>query len=268
MASRRLFPNLKVGIYMILQTEGIVKRFGGLVAVNNVSLSVEEGEILGLIGPNGAGKTTLLNVIAGVYKPDAGIVRFKGEEITGLSPETICRRGIARTFQICQPFPKMSALENVMVAAVFGNRTAVKDPQAWAGEVLEFVKFLMPKDTLAMNLNTGQLKRLDLARALASNPEGLLLDEIAAGLTPTELIEAMELVRKIKERGVTIIIIEHVMKMIMGICDRIVVLHYGHKIAEGTPAEIAEDEKVADAYLGEKHLPTQADSSDHFKRRG
>jgi len=239
---------------MILQIEGFIKRFGGLVAVNKVSLSVEEGEIFGLIGPNGAGKTTLLNVIAGVYKPDAGIVRFKGEKITGLSPERVCRNGIARTFQICQPFPKMSALENVMVAAVFGNRMAVKDPQAWAEEVLEFVGFPMPKDTLAMNLNTAQLKRLDLARALASNPELLLLDEIAAGLTPTELIEAMELIRKIRDRGTTVIVVEHVMRVIMGICDRIAVLHYGQKIAEGTPDEIAEDEKVAEAYLGEKYL--------------
>lgn len=239
---------------MILQIEGFIKRFGGLVAVNNVSLSVEEGEIFGLIGPNGAGKTTLLNVIAGVYKPDAGIVRFKGEKITGLSPERVCRKGIARTFQICQPFPKMSALENVMVAAVFGNRMAVKDPQAWAEEVLEFVGFPMPKDTLAMNLNTAQLKRLDLARALASNPELLLLDEIAAGLTPTELIEAMELIRKIRDRGTTVIVVEHVMRVIMGTCDRIAVLHYGQKIAEGTPDEIAKDEKVAEAYLGEKYL--------------
>ena len=239
---------------MILQTEGIVKRFGGLVAVNHVSLGVEEGEIVGLIGPNGAGKTTLLNVIAGVYKPDAGIVRFKGEKITGLSPEAICRKGIARTFQISQPFPKMSALENVMVAAVFGNRAPIQDSRAWAEEVLEFVKFPMPKDTLAMNLNTAQLKRLDLARALASKPDLLLLDEIAAGLNPAELMEVTGLIQKVRERGVTIIMVEHVMRIIMTICDRIIVLHYGQKIAEGTPEEIAEDKKVAEAYLGEEYL--------------
>jgi len=239
---------------MILQTEGIVKRFGGLVAVNHVSLGVEEGEIVGLIGPNGAGKTTLLNVIAGVYKPDAGIVRFKGEKITGLSPEAICRKGIARTFQISQPFPKMSALENVMVAAVFGNRAPIQDSRAWAEEVLEFVKFPMPKDTLAMNLNTAQLKRLDLARALASKPKLLLLDEIAAGLNPAELMEVTGLIQKVRERGVTIIMVEHVMRIIMTICDRIIVLHYGQKIAEGTPEEIAEDKKVAEAYLGEEYL--------------
>ena len=253
-APRRPFPNLKVGVDMILQIEGIVKRFGGLVAVNNVSLGVAEGEIFGLIGPNGAGKTTLLNVVTSVYKPNAGTIRFKDQKISGSSPEAVCRRGISRTFQLCQPFPGMSALENVMVAAVFGQRTPIKDSLAWVEEVLEFVEFPMPMDTLAMNLNTAQLKRLDLARALASKPELLLLDELAAGLTPTELMEAMELIRKIRESGVTIIIVEHVMRVIMGICDRIAVLHYGEKIAEGTPAEIAKDEKVTDAYLGGKSL--------------
>jgi branched-chain amino acid transport system ATP-binding protein len=240
---------------MILETENITKTFGGLVALSNVSLSVKEGEIFGLIGPNGAGKTTLLNVIAGVYKPASGIVRLKGEEITGASPETICRKGLARTFQICQPFPKMTVLENVLVAAVFGNRQPLANPRARAEELLEFVGVSMPKDTLARNLNTVQLKRLDLARALASNPELLLLDEIAAGLTPGELLELMDLVRKIREsRGITIVVVEHVMKMIMGISDRVAVLQYGQKIAEGTCDEIARDQKVVDAYLGEKYL--------------
>jgi len=240
---------------MILQTESVTKRFGGLLALDTVSLSVEQGEIFGLIGPNGAGKTTLLNVIAGIYEPTAGIVKFKDKQITGLNSETICRKGIARTFQICQPFPKMTALENVLVAAVFGNRKAIADPPPWAEELLEFVKFAMPRDTLARNLNTVQLKRLDLARALASNPELLLLDEIAAGLTPGELLELMDLVRKIREeRNVTIVLVEHVMKVIMGICDRVAVLHYGQKIAEGTYVEVAKDKKVIDAYLGEKYL--------------
>lgn len=240
---------------MILETEGITKTFGGLVALNKVSLSVNPGEIFGLIGPNGAGKTTLLNVMAGVHKPSAGVVRFKGEVITGLSPEAICKKGISRTFQICQPFPKMTVLDNVMVAAVFGNRKKVADPRARADETLRFVGVSAPKDTLARNLNTMQLKRLDLARALASDPELLLLDELAAGLTPGELLELMDFVRQIRDkRGTTIIVVEHVMKMIMGISDRVAVLQYGQKIAEGTCAEIAMDKTVVDAYLGEKYM--------------
>jgi branched-chain amino acid transport system ATP-binding protein len=239
---------------MILQAEGIVKRFGGLVAVNNVSLGVEKGEIFGLIGPNGAGKTTLLNVMAGVYKPDAGVIGFEGEDITGLSPERLCREGIARTFQVSRPFLKMTALENVKVAAVFGNRKPLQDPQAYAEEMLEFVGFPLPKETLAEGLNAVQIKKLDLARALASNPKLLLLDESAAGLTPTELMESMELIRRVRDKGITIVMVEHVMRAIMQICDRIGVLHYGQKIAEGTPDEITEDEKVADAYLGDKYL--------------
>ena len=239
---------------MILETIGVVKNFGGLTAVDHVSLTVSEGEIFGLIGPNGAGKTTLLNVIAGVYKPNAGVVRFEGEEITGLSADKICRKGISRTFQISQPFPRMSALENVMVAVIFGNDRVVKDPAARAEEMLRIVEFSMPKEILAMNLNTAQLKRLDLARALASNPKLLLLDELAAGLTTGELAEVMALVQKIRDMGITIVLVEHVMRVIMGVCDRIAVLHYGEKIAEGTPEEIAADNKVAEAYLGEKYI--------------
>ncbi len=240
---------------MILETEGVVKNFGGLTAVDRVSVGVEEGQIFGLIGPNGAGKTTLLNVIAGVYRPNAGVVRFKGQKISGLNADVICKKGIARTFQISQPFPKMSALENVMVAAIFGNvRAASKEAATIAQEVLDFVEFPMPKDTLAESLNTAQLKRLDLARALASQPELLLLDEIAAGLTSGELGDLMSLIRKIRDQGITLITVEHVMRVIMAICDRIMVLHYGEKIAEGTPDEIAKDAKVAEAYLGETYI--------------
>lgn len=240
---------------MILQAENITKRFGGLVAVDDVSLGVREAEIFGLIGPNGAGKTTFLNVVAGVHKPAAGTIRFKGEPITGLRPEAICKKGLARTFQISQPFPKMTALDNVLVAAVFGSRKVGGDPRTQANEQLRFVEFSAPKVTLAHNLNTVQLKRLDLARALASNPDLLLLDEIGAGLTPAELLELMGLIRKIRdERGITIVVVEHVMRMIMGVCDRIAVLQYGQKIGEGTPGEIAQDAKVVEAYLGEKYL--------------
>ena len=243
------FCQRKVG--MILQLEDVVMRFGGLVAVNRVSLGVEAGEIFGLIGPNGAGKTTLLNVIGGVYRPNAGTIRFRGEEITGLTPERICRKGIARTFQVSRRFAKMSALDNVIVAATFGNRGVVKNPRALAEEMLEFVRFPMPQETLAKNLSATQLKRLDLARALATEPELLLLDEPASGLTPSEVQDYMGLLEEVKGKGITIIVVEHLMRMIMAVCDRMLVLNYGERIAVGTPDEIQKNQKVIDAYLGE-----------------
>ena len=240
---------------MILETQDIVKRFGGLTAVDHVSIGVEEGEIFGLIGPNGAGKTTLLNVIAGVYSPTAGTVHFAGECTSGLPPESICKKGLSRTFQICRPFPDMTALENVMVAAIFGHAEGtVEEPAKMAEDRLQFVEFPMPVGTLAKQLNAGQLKRLDLARALATGPKVLLLDEVGAGLTPGELADITKLIRKIRDAGTTIVIVEHLMRVILGICDRIAVLHYGQKIAEGTAEEIKGDERVAEAYLGEKYM--------------
>jgi branched-chain amino acid transport system ATP-binding protein len=239
---------------MILRTESVVKRFGGLVAVNNVSIQVEEGTIFGLIGPNGAGKTTLLNVIAGVYRPEGGKVFFQGEDITVLSPEQVCHKGIARTFQIVRAFKDMTVLENVMVPAIFGGLGHRGNPAKKAREVLEFVEFPMPVDTVAKHLNTAQLKRLDLARALASEPRMLLLDELAAGLTPTELVDFICTIRRIRDQGITIMTIEHVMRVIMEICDQIAVLHYGEKIAEGPPDEIVKNKKVAEAYLGETYI--------------
>jgi branched-chain amino acid transport system ATP-binding protein len=239
---------------MILQIESVTKKFGGLTALDSVDLAVEEGEILGVIGPNGAGKSTLLNLIAGVYKPTTGTIRFRGERISGLSPYRICRQGIARTFQIPKPFVKMSALENVLVAASFGDPISNTNPAASALEMLDFVGFASAPETPAASLNTAQLRRLDLARALASKPKLLLLDESAAGLTPNELADLQTLIRSIRNQGVTFLIVEHLMRLIMELCDRIIVLHYGEKIAEGTPSEICEDKQVAKAYLGEEYL--------------
>lgn len=237
----------------LLEVRDLTKRFGGLVAVNSVSLTLDEGEILGLIGPNGAGKTTLLNCIAGTYKPDEGVVSFLGRRMTGYTADVLCRAGMSRTFQISQPFPKMTALENVMVSTVFGNdRSNIFNPKQWSEEMLDYVEFPMPSDTLARNLNTVQLKRLDLARALASEPRLLLLDEVAAGLTEGELADLMDVIRRIRDSGVTILIIEHIMRVIMGLCDRLTVLHYGRKIAQGAPEDVARDPQVNEAYLGEK----------------
>jgi branched-chain amino acid transport system ATP-binding protein len=237
---------------MLLEVEGVVKKFRGLTALDRVDLNVEEGEILGVIGPNGAGKSTLLNVIAGVHKPTAGSVRFMGMKVSGLNPDRICQLGIARTFQIPRPFSRMSVFENVLVSSTFGRTGAKADPSKAAEEVLGFVNFPLPGSTPASRLNTAQLRRLDLARALASRPKLLLLDESAAGLTPNELNDLLGLVRKVRDQGTTILIVEHLMWLIMQLCDRIMVLQFGMKIAEGTPEAITNDETVANAYLGEK----------------
>lgn len=236
---------------MILQTRGVEKRFGGLVAVKDVSITVQEGQIFGLIGPNGAGKTTFLNCISGFYTPEKGKIIYKGQDITGLSPTRLCHKGIARTFQIVRSFPRLSARDNVKVAVIFGSKD-LSDPDRRTEELMDFVGFPVSKETLAENLNTMQLKRLELARALATNSQLLLLDEVAAGLTPSELPKFIGLIRQIRDSGITIICIEHVMKFIMEICDRIAVLNFGAKIAEGTAEEIKNNPRVMDAYLGEE----------------
>ncbi|RLC67644.1 MAG: ABC transporter ATP-binding protein [Chloroflexi bacterium] len=239
---------------MILHTEKVVKNFGGLTAVNRVSMEVKKGQIFGLIGPNGAGKTTFLNCVAGTYPPSEGRVYFLNEDTTGKSADAMCKRGMSRTFQIPLPFPKLTVLENVMVGAVFGADSASDKPaRERAREALEFVEFPMDPDTPANRLNAVQLKRLDLARALACGPRLLLLDELAAGLTPSELDAMMDIIRAIKERGVTIIVVEHIMRVIQGICDRVMVIEYGSQIAEGTPEEVLNHPRVIKAYLGEGH---------------
>jgi len=239
---------------MLLQVESVVKKFGGLTALDHVELQVGQGEIVGLIGPNGAGKSTLLNVIAGVHKPTSGVVRFQGQTITGSGPDQICQLGVARTFQIPHSFSRMTVFENVLVSATFGGRQHTRDAGAFARKMLDFVGFPSDYDTIANRLNTAQLRRLDLARALASQPKLLLLDESAAGLTPNELVDLQKLVFKIREQGTTVLIVEHLMRLIMQLCDRIVVLQYGIKIADGTPEEIVNDENVTQAYLGKKYL--------------
>ncbi len=235
----------------VLEAKDVTKQFGGLVAVNRVSIHIEEGEILGLIGPNGAGKTTLLNTIAGLDPPTSGSINFLGEATAGFTPEMMCHRGLSRTFQIPRPFPKMTVLENVMVASVFGNRDKKRvDPISHSRKLLDFVEFSMTDEILSETLNTVQLKRIDLARALASNPKLLLLDELASGLTEGELADLMTIIRKTRKMGITIIMVEHIMHVIMNLCDRLAVLQFGNKIAEGPTQEVARDPKVAEAYLG------------------
>jgi branched-chain amino acid transport system ATP-binding protein len=239
---------------VVLKTEDVTKRFGGLVAVNQVSMHVNQGEIVGLIGPNGAGKTTLLNAIAGLNPPTSGKVEYFGENTTGHSPEQMCHLGLSRTFQIPRPFPKMAALENVMTASIFGNKGRhVKDPLRHSRDMLEFVEFPVSEKTISENLNTMQLKRLDLARALASQPKLLFLDELAAGLTTGELSDIIAIIRKIQNSGVTILMVEHIMELIMNVCDRLVCIQFGTKIAEGPTKEVAQDPAVTEAYLGTAH---------------
>lgn len=239
----------------ILEISGVTKRFGGLTAVDNVTFSVDAGEIFGLIGPNGAGKTTLLSCLAGDLRPNGGMIRFDDRDTTGLPADRMCRLGIGRTFQIPRPFPHMSVFDNVVVAATFGDPLIRRDQVARrALDMLEYVEFPRPVATVASNLNAAQLKRLDLARALASHPRLLLLDELAAGLTPGELASMATLLRRIRGDGVTIVMVEHVMRLIMELCDRLSVLHYGELIAHGDAATVAQDDRVREAYLGQNYI--------------
>jgi branched-chain amino acid transport system ATP-binding protein len=236
----------------ILEGEQVTKYFGGLAAVSNVDFHVDQGEIFGLIGPNGAGKTTLFNLVSAALVLKSGVIKFKGEKISGLKPYQICRKGIARTFQAVKVFPNMPVRQNVKLGGLFGAPKPVASAvDKEAEELLDFVGLSAMSMLPARDLTLVNQKRLEVAAALATKPELLLLDELMAGLTPTETAESMELVTRIRDKGITIFMIEHVMKAIMGVCDRIMVLHHGEKIAEGTPQEIASSKKVIEVYLGE-----------------
>lgn len=234
----------------ILSVEKLCMNFGGLAAIFDLSFDVQEGEVLGLMGPNGAGKSTLMNTISGEYRPSFGTIRFKNRDITALPPHKICHLGIARTYQIPQPFINLTALQNIVVAAEYGRGLGKKAAESEALKILGRVGLLEKRDMFARDLSAITLKRLELARALASRPSLLLLDEVAAGLTEEEIPQMIDILQQVRELGVTCILIEHVMRVMTKAVDRIMVMDKGMKIAMGTPQEVMEDSQVIEAYLG------------------
>jgi branched-chain amino acid transport system ATP-binding protein len=238
----------------LLTLDNVSRRFGGLSAVDGVSFSIDKGEIVGLIGPNGAGKTTLINLITGVHPATAGRVHFENNDITRARPYQIARLGLARTFQIVQPFPKMTVVDNVAAGALFcGHAGSVREAQDIAREHLAFTGLADVAEQPATSLTLARRKRLELAKSLAMRPRLLMLDEVNAGLNQTEVDDALAIIRRIAEQGVTIIVIEHLMKVVLSISHRLVVLHHGQLIAQGAPREVVKDQRVIEAYLGAKY---------------
>jgi branched-chain amino acid transport system ATP-binding protein len=238
----------------ILEARGLTKRFGGLVAVNNVSFSLEPGEILAVIGPNGAGKTTLLNVLSGVYRPDAGQLFLNASDVSTKPPEYRCQHGLGRAFQIAQPFLEMTVLGNVAVGAMFGAKLNLRQATSRAEEVLELTGLSPKRDEPAHNLSLLEDKRLEMARAIATNPKVLMLDEVMAGLRPNEAKEAVGLVKRVRDSGVSVLFIEHVMPVVRDLADRVIVVDYGEVIAEGRYHEVTTNQRVIEAYLGRDDL--------------
>ena len=238
----------------IIEVENISKSFKGLKAVSDVSFYVEEGKITGMIGPNGAGKSTTFNMICGYYPPTSGIIKYKGQEITGKRAYEFANMGIARTFQIMKPLGNLSVLDNVASSAFFGRHKAKSMRQAReiAEKILDFTGLVSKKNVLAREMGTPDQKRLEMARALATKPDMLFLDEVMAGLNPTETEAAIDLIRRINAGGVTIFLIEHIMRAVVSLCEKVIVLHHGEKIAEGTPAEVMNDSYVMEVYLGKE----------------